>query len=233
MLAFAEVTIGEGGVVSCARCRARDDAARSFVPAATVLEQIAAVAGEWRDGPGPNCTLIGVEPFAHPELPLIVSGAAAAGMERIRLRTDAGALGSGGNAAGVLSAGVLHIEVVLLGGDAATHDAATGRPGLFDAMRAGVAAYRSAAAAASQPVAITGFVPVCRHTTPHLSEIVHTLAGIGAVSVELFAEPGASVDAAAVAAAHQTATVSGVCLHGEIVPEAGIVPWVRWARHHA
>ncbi len=224
MLEFAEVTIGQGSPSPCIRCHPRDANAPAFLPAATVLEAVAAVANEWRSPPGPNVAFIGPEPFAHPELPLIVSGAAAAGFERIRLRTDAGALASGGNATGVLAAGVLHIEVILLGGDAATHDRVTGRPGLFDAAHAGVAAYRAAAA---EPVAITGFVPVCRHTAPHLSETVRALAEWGAGSVELWTEQDHHVDPIVTAAAFQTATVNGMCLHGPGVPDAGIAPWVR------
>lgn len=225
MLEFAEVTIGQGAPSPCVRCHPRDANPSAFMPAATVLEAAAAIAKGWHSPPGPNVAFIGPEPFAHPELPSIVSGAAAAGFERIRLRTDAGALASGGNAAGVVAAGVLHVEVILLGGDAETHDRATGRPGLFDAARAGVAAYRAAAPRA----AVTGFVPVCKHSAPHLCESVGALAQWGAVSIELWIQPDYRVDPTLIAAAFQTAVVNGVCLHGPDVPDAGIAPWVRRA----
>ena len=116
MIAFAEVSIGEAPATPCVRCAPHASAAMR--PATLVLADVTAVCASWSDGPGPNVSLVGAEPFAHPELPLLVQGAVEAGCERIRLRTDAGALSAGNNAVGVLGAGVRHLEVVLLGGDA-------------------------------------------------------------------------------------------------------------------
>jgi MoaA/NifB/PqqE/SkfB family radical SAM enzyme len=227
VLEFAEVSIAEGNPAFCARCRTRDGEGVSFTSSEAVLRSVEGVVREWPPSPGPNVAFLGAEPFAHPELPLIVSGSVTAGAERLRLRTDAGALAARGNAAGVLSAGVQHIELVLLGGSAETHDALVGRPGLFDAARAGLSAYRAAADAASRPVAITGFVPLCRHTAAHLSETVSALVGLGAVSIELRAADGYAADPRTVAVAFQTATVNGVWLHGDCIPERGIEPWQR------
>jgi len=225
VLEFAEVTIGQGGALRCARCHSGRHESPSFVPSAEVAERIVAIAGEWTGGPGPNIAFTGAEPFAHPELPSIVSAAVSAGAERIRLRTDAGALASGRNAAGVLAAGVRHVEAILLGGDAATHDGLTGRPGLFDAAVAGLAAFRSAACAADGPVAITGLVPVCRHSAPHVVMSVLALAARGVVSIELQPVEGYRMDPATVAAASQAATVNGVWLHGQGAAATGIAPW--------
>jgi len=225
VLEFAEVTIGNGGVARCARCSPPVHGEVTFGPAAAVTQRIAATAAEWAGGPGPNVAFTGAEPFAHPELPALVGAAVAAGAERIRLRTDAGALAGGNNASGVLAAGVRHIEVVLVGGDAQVHDGIVGRPGLYDAAVAGVAAFRSAAQAADVPVAITGYVPVCRHNAAHVVSTVLALAACGAVSVELQPVDGYRIDAATALAAFQAAVVNAVSLRGHGVPAAGIAPW--------
>ena len=156
--------------------------------------------------------LTGPEPFAHPELPLIVSAAANAGVERIGLRTDAGALSIPGNAEGVLGAGVRHLQVVLLGG-AATHDDLTGRTGLFDAAMRGVGAFRSAAQAAGACVAVTALIPACAHNVADLPAAVAALAAAGAVTV-MIAPTAAARQARGfadwIAAAVDTGMVNGV-----------------------
>jgi len=192
-------------------------------PAASVLQDVTRVCDSWSDGPGPNVALVGAEPFAHPELPLLVQGAARAGCERIRLRTDAGALPSGGNAAGVVAAGVRHLEVVLLGGVAPVHDALVGRAGAFDAALAGVAAFVSAAGAAGSAVAVTGRVPVCRHNRDEVAGAVAALAAAGAIGVELAPAAGTALDEDRLRSARETAVVNGVWLH--VAGARDLAPW--------
>jgi len=227
VLRFAEVTIGQGGSLRCVRCRPRSAETPTFALASVVSEQLASIASQWAYGPGPNVAFTGVEPFAHPELPAIIGGALAVGARRVRLRTDAGALASPGNAQGVLNAGVHHIEAIVLAGDAALHDELAGRPGLFGAAFSGLAKYRSAANEAGQSVAITGSVPVCRHNAPHVVAAVGALATAGAVCVELVRTDGYRIEPQLVAAAAQAAMMRGVWLHGEDVTQVGITPWVR------
>lgn len=183
------------------------------MPAEAVRTEVASAANAWSGGPGPNVLFVGAEPFSHPELPVLVAAAVAAGYERIGLRTDAGALSMPGNAEGVLSAGVLHLQLVLTGGDGASHDSNTGRPGLFDSARHGVAQYKRAAMEAGLAVAITGYVSVCAHTMPGLPGIVATLAGLGAVAVELAVTPRGAGEAGLLAwlgSAVDTGMVNGV-----------------------
>lgn len=183
MIEFVEVEIGKGSVAPCVLCTLA--AERSFVSSDVVTRAITHLADSWKHGPGPNVRFVGVEPFTHPELPALVLAAVEAHCERICLRTDGGALSVPGNADGVIAAGVRHLQVVLLGGDAATHDRLTGRPGLFDAALEGMAAFSQAARKAHVRTVVTGFVPVCSHTMSSLPAAVAALAAAGAVAVEL------------------------------------------------
>jgi len=137
----------------------------------------------------------------------------ACGAQRIRLRTDAGALAIPGNAAGVIHAGVRQIEVVLLGGDAATHDALAGRVGLFDAALEGLGEWASAALTQSAQIAVCALIPVCAHNLTQLPAAVSACASAGAVSVALRV-PAALADSSAarewIGAALDTGTVNGV-----------------------
>ncbi len=222
MIAFAEVSIGEAPATPCVRCAPHTSAAMR--PATLVLADIAAACASWGDGPGPNVSLVGAEPFAHPELPLLVQGALEAGCERIRLRTDAGALPAGNNAAGVLGAGVRHIEVALLGGDANTHDALVGRQGAFVAAAAGASAFRSAAAAQGAHVVVTGRIPVCRHNREDLVATVQAMVALGALAIEIAPVDGAALDDERLAAASQAAVANGVWLDGAVGRQLG-APW--------
>lgn len=207
VLVFREVIIGEGGIAGCVRCAGRVSVAPRL--AEEVGEDLRRAASEL-DRPGPNVVFAGFEPFAHPELPTLVRLAVDAGYERIRLRTDAGALSSPGNAEGVLGAGVRQIEVVLLGaGD--EHDSLTGRSGLFAAAMQGVSRFAAVADASGLDVGITGLVPVCRHNVQHVPEAVAALASLGAVAVTIDARRRA-LDADVVRSALDTGTTGLVAV---------------------
>ena len=229
MISFSEVAIGSGGTCGCARCAVPAGAARSVGGIITGLEQSCA---SWSSGPGPNVVFTGFEPFAHPELPAIVEAAVSRGFERIRLRTDGGALSRSGNAAGVLSAGVQQLEVVILGGVDA-HDALTGRAGLFQSASAGVAAFLSEAGRLGKRVAVTGYVPVCRHTIAETPGAVAALGSLGATAVHIDASAfgGAQSEASPfISAALETATVNRLAAFvtgwsGGIDPVFGRAPW--------
>ncbi len=187
MIQFVEIPLGRGSACACARCAAPVE--REFYSAEVIRVRVGDAIATWSTGPGPNVLFSGPEPFSHPELPGIITSASAAGVERISLRTDAGALSIPGNAEGVLAAGVRQLQVVMLAGTAETHDALTSRVRLFDAAVSGLAAFRSAATASQSHVAITGLVPVCAHNLSDLPATVAALARAGAVAVEIAASP--------------------------------------------
>lgn len=215
-----EVAIGSGGVSPCASCAPLLEP----VPrdAAVIADEIVQAGA---DAPAATLLLAGSEPFRHPALPMLIGTAREAGFRAIRLRTDATEVALGENARGVVYAGVRQLEVVLLGGDAPTHDAHAGTPGAFDAALAGIRAFLAAAAEQGCAVAVSGAVPVCSHTRDHLPAIVGAFAGAGAVSVALevgvpSTRPG-GLDRW-LGAAISTGTVNGVWTHVRGLAPAGL-----------
>ncbi|MDO8916330.1 MAG: hypothetical protein Q7W16_09645, partial [Coriobacteriia bacterium] len=103
MLGFVSVVLGTGQPPRCTRCHGAAQVAE-YRAASDVVADISTAAQSWAAGPGPNLTLDGPEPFGHPELPSIVAGAAAAGVARLRLDSDATALVSPANASGSIAA---------------------------------------------------------------------------------------------------------------------------------
>lgn len=210
MLDFTAIAIGSGAPAGCTRCSvpvpagyfAADDLAASI--AAAAVASAAAV-------PGPNLALTGPEPFGHPELPALVAACVRVGAERIALETDGGALATGGNAAGVIHAGVRHLWVRVLAGEPATSDELSGRRGLAAAARTGVAAYLAAADDAGVTVAVTCSVPVCMHTLPSLPRTAALLAGWGVHALRLHAAGALPAHAGdLLAAACDTGMVNGL-----------------------
>lgn len=180
MISFETVSIGDGWLLSCRRCSAQG-AAGVPLPAAEVAAKLADVAAGWESAPGPNVCFVGMEPFLHPGLPQVIDAAVRLGFERIQIRTDGGALAQSRNAQGVLSAGVRHLEIVLLG-VGPTHDALADRAGLFDAAVAGAQAFTAAAHSASVQAAVSVRVIACRHNAEHLPETLAAAASLGAIS---------------------------------------------------
>lgn len=220
MITYASVPIGSAGELCCARCGQRGEAAAR--DAADVAADMRRAVARWKDRPGPNVAFTGFEPFAHPQLPALVTAAVQAGVQRLRLRTDAGALASPGNAVGAFAAGVRQLEVVLLGGSAHSHDRLAERPGLFEAAAAGVAAWRAAAAEAGERTFVSLRVPVCRHNEADLPHIAAVAAAWHCEAIHFVAgDDVASSDV--VAAAFETATVHGVAA---FVTAASVQPQV-------
>lgn len=209
MIAFFEVAIGDGGAAGCSECRR---VARVPRPAVDVVAEVRDLTAK-RTAPGcDGIAFTGFEPFAHPALPELISTAVSAGFDRIRLRTDAGALASGGNARGALDAGVRHLEIVLLG-DEATHDRLTACPGLHAAASSGAASFVAAArqaGLAGGSAVLTGYVPICRHNAASAPAAVAHLAALGAVAVQIDASAASERQRDAVLAALETAAVNGI-----------------------
>lgn len=207
MITYVEVPIGTGGVPACAACATAENVAP--LPLAAVDDALGRAAADVAPGTVLNVALTGLEAFSHPELPRLIGAARAHGADRIRLSTDGRFLAQGGNAYGAVSAGVTHLELVLVGGDAATHDRLTKRPGAFEAACAGA---REFAVAARTSALLSGRVPLCRHAVAEAPATVALLASLGAVAVELDASSltGSSEHAALLAAACETATVNRV-----------------------
>lgn len=211
MIRFVEIPLGRGSLCECVRCASQSE--REFFSAEVICARVADTVDAWSDGPGPNVLFTGPEPFSHPELPGIIGTASAAGVERICLRTDAGALSIPGNAEGVLAAGVTQLQVVLLAGDAGTHDTLTSRSGLFTAAESGLTNFLAAARASRAHVAVTGLVPVCAHNLSELPATVAALARGGALAVEIVASPAVAAGAGFsgwITAAIDTGLVNGV-----------------------
>lgn len=206
MIEYAEIIIGEGAGAACSRCRGAASAARPH-ELSRVAAAIEAVSWSSSDGPGPNLMLCGFEPFDHPHLPQLIAHAVESGFRRVALRTDAGALTVAANAAGVVSAGVRHIEVVLLG-DEARHDALVGRPGSFAAAVAGCRAFLDAGRAQGEHVVVSALVPACRHNTSALTAAVAGAASAGSIAVRIDASALSASDANQVLAALETAAMS-------------------------
>lgn len=220
MLVFERVAIGSGHGIRCTRCHP-DNESPVYHPAAQVLAAVQAVVDTWHGGPGPNVTLTGPEPFAHPELPGMVAGAIDAGVHRLRLEVDGGAFARPGNAEGALGAGVRHVQVTLLGGTEGVHDALAGGPGAFDAATTGMAAFDDAIRTAGVVAIVTVLVPVCRHNVADLPAAVGAAVQAGAASVLLRVEDGGiDLEAAApwITAACDTGVVNGVWVEVEGVP---------------
>ena len=185
--------------------------------------------------------LWGPEPFGDPELPAIsVTGAAAAGVQRIALRTDGGALASVDNARGVLHVGVRQIEVVVLG-DEPQHDTLTETPGLFALATRGIAEFSETARDAGVTATVTGRIVVCRHNLESLPNAVAALAKVGVVSVVLEVSESARKATgmrAWVSAALETGMVNGVWAsvetpdedHRHAIGLHALAPAGRWGR---
>ncbi|MDZ4180748.1 MAG: hypothetical protein U1E29_16215 [Coriobacteriia bacterium] len=180
-------------------------------------------------GPGHNVLLLGPEPLKHPELPSVIAGVRSLGIERVALRTDARGFAVGDNAAGACAAGVRHVHTVLLGPDPAIHDGLVSAPGAFVAAQAGLRAFGSAAARSGFAWALTGYVPLCRHTIVHLPETVATLAAAGAVLV--IAEVVGTLEPESarpwIDAAFGTGIVSGAWVHVSGWPVAAPTEWAE------
>ncbi len=210
MISFGEVRLGVGGDLACGRCVS---AAEETPFAAEQIEPLLrGLAAEWGADPGPNVIFTGYEPFSHPDLPRLVADARAAGFRRVCLRTDAGALAIGGNARGVVGAGVTQLEVVVLGGSDESHDSLARRQGLLQAAGAGIAAFLAEGASHAQPLRVGALIPLCRHTIGEAPAAVAWAARAGADSVR-FDAAGLRLSARELPllrAALDTATINGV-----------------------
>jgi hypothetical protein len=178
MLEFIEVPLGRGGSPSCGRC-ARSEAA-DYRQAFDITAEVEAACAAWGAVPGPNVALTGPEPFGHPELPQLLASTVRAGVKRLRLDTDAVALGDPGAAEAVLAAGVRHIRVRMLGGPPGVHDELAGAPGAQERSLQGMRAFAEAARRADVRVAVSAHVSVCRHNLQDLPAAVTAAVEAGA-----------------------------------------------------
>jgi molybdenum cofactor biosynthesis enzyme MoaA len=199
MVRFVSIDVGEGRAHGCARCAARSSAAYHSVD--TVREAVERAFAGWDASPGPNVLLTGPEPFAHRELPALVSACVQAGAERVAIETDGGALSVEPNANGVLHAGVRQLLVRVLATDDSLADRLSAVPGTARAAEAGVRAFLAGAAAGDITVAVTAVVPVCSHNLVSLPTTVAGCARWGVHGVRLVATQDLPTEAAAVAAA--------------------------------
>jgi hypothetical protein len=220
MIRFSEVPIGSGPRVRCTRCAA-DDTPMTFRPAAEVVAEASAACASWSGGAGPNIRLTGAEPFAHPELPAVITGVIGAGCRRLELESDAIGLRSPANARGALLSGVRHVRTTFLAGTEGVHDALAGAPGVFEAAREGIAAFTGVAAVEGIDVSVTVVVPVCRHSAHDLPAAIGAAVEAGADRVEMrIADGGLDLTSALpwIVASCDTGVVNGVWVEVEGVP---------------
>ena len=220
MIDFIDVAVGTGGGVACERCHGSAMPA-TYTRTTELLPVITQAVADSRTLPGPNLALTGPEPFGHPDLPTLVVTAVEAGVSRLRIDTDASALRSQDNAAGVLAAGVRHFRFSLLGGSAGLHDVLAGAPGALDATLTGLDVLRGEVRAQGVTTCLSALVPICRHN-------LHDLPAIAAVAVEGGAnavllrvdDPGCDLAAAIpwITAACDTGVVNGVWAEIEGLP---------------
>lgn len=182
MIDFERVSIGTGGAAICLRCQSPK--AMQYATDEVILSSIIRIASGADGTVRPNILLEGPEPFRHPDLPAILGGARAAGIERIAMITDAGALGVADNASGSIFAGLRHIHVPLFGSDARSHDALA-HSGTFDASCAGITRFQSAAESMGVEVLIVGVLPLCEHNLADAAATVAVFAKLGAAAVRI------------------------------------------------
>lgn len=230
MIRFDQIAIGTGVGPRCRRCSAAT-AERSFREVDAIAAEMAAVVDAWDASPGPNVLLTGAEPFAHDALPRLIAQARAAGVQRIGLVTDGGALGFGDNAVGTVHTGVRRVVVRSIGlGEAA--DERAGRPELSAATIAGIRAFVEAAKHAEATVAVSAEVAVCRHNADELPSIVAALGEAGVGCVTFFEDDGATTAPASVAATLAAACDTGV-VNGVWVEVRGLPLPATHALHRA
>lgn len=220
MIRFEHIAMGTGGGPRCRRCSAAT-AEQSLRDADEIATEMTAVVRAWGSPPGPNVLFTGAEPFAHDALPTLITQARAAGVGRVGLVTDGGALGFGDNAAGAIHTGVRHVVVRSIGlGEAA--DERAGRPGLSEAVLMGIRSLADAAEGVGATVAISAEVAVCRHNAQELPSTVAAFAATGVGCVTFYQEAGATPAPSSVstmlAAACDTGVVNGVWVEVRDLP---------------
>ena len=217
MIRFARINIGEGAGPTCSRC-ATPAPTPNFRSAEDIVAEIREVTEAWTAPVGPNVVFGGFEPFSHPELPALINAARLAGVTRVCLETDGGALAQPVNAHGAFRSGVRHLRVRTLGiGREA--DELAGRPGLSAGAVSGIHAFLQAATEAEDKVAVAAVIPVCVHNVALLPSTVAALADAGVRAVSPVGNgtvPDAS--AATIAAACDTGTVNRVWVDVDDLP---------------
>lgn len=211
MIEYAEIPIGTGAREHCTLC-SRTPVSDTYRPSASVLGDVRAIVQGWGDGPGPNVSFSGAEPFKHPELPALISGSIEAGVARLGLTTDGVALCAGDNAAGCIRAGVRHADITLLGGTAETHDRLAGNPGSFNAACEGTRCLLRASREIGIPCVVCGRTRICRHNADDMPGIVLAFAeaGVSTVSLEIAETVSLSKRWPLLEAAIETGIVYGV-----------------------
>ena len=218
MLTFTDISLGEGGALTCTRCAPPQPAA--YRATSEVLGEIDRAVAGWIHGGSPNVSFVGAEPFNQPDLPEVIAHAVRAGVSRVRLETDANALGFHDNARGSFAAGVRHVRVRLLG-DPELHDSLASEPGLYEAALSGLDAFRTAAEEAAARVFVSAFVPVGEHNFRNLPSLVAELAKAGIMEAVLSVNPGFDPVRAApwIGAACDTGIVNRVWVSVEGIPQ--------------
>jgi hypothetical protein len=193
-----------------------------------ILADITQAVGGWGEGAGPNLALAGIEPFNHPEIDSIIRAARKAGTKRLRLNTNAIALGMRDIAEAALANGVRHVRFPLLGSTSESHDMLTGSAGGFDATLRGIAVFSEVAAEMSATTHVSVEIPLCRHNLQDVLNTVPVAAASGASSIVIALQDAHLDLGSAVAwieAACDTGVVNTVWVEVEGVPYCAVLGW--------
>lgn len=182
MLRFSDIALGTGGVC-CLRCGHAPS--ETFRDVRAIKRDIDRAPRLWGERPGPNLAFTGAEPLRHPAIAHLFESAIAAGVERIRVDSDAAALQSADASGSALASGVRHLRFTLLGSTGALHDALAGTPTSFDATVDGAGVFARVAKRGNLPIYVSAGVPVCRHNLKDVPAIVDAASRAGACSVLL------------------------------------------------
>jgi hypothetical protein len=181
VIAYANITLGRGGLPMCRRCAVQSRA--SVRARVDVLGDLEAVASTWRDGPGPNVCLTGTEAFRYAELPEVLEAAEELGIARVGLETAG--VGLAENAGAALAAGVRRLDYVAVAADERSERVLTGEGRATSEGLAALAAFCGVARSRRIPALVTARVPVCRHNLDAVPDIVAAVSAAGATSIAL------------------------------------------------
>ncbi|MCL2492285.1 MAG: hypothetical protein FWE87_06050 [Coriobacteriia bacterium] len=202
-----ELSIGSGHEQPCSLCDPTRSSDAQPLPIEEIEQRIRKIA--------PDAALLcGYEPFMHPELVRIVSSMVSAGIRRIGMRTDGGALSNPQAAHGCIEAGVRVFEIPLLAGDREKADRLSATPGLHAASAHGIAQINAASTDLDVAVFVCALIPLCSHNASQLVEMTQAALSAGVCAIRVECTDKDLIDHSLIITAHALATRAGVALFG-------------------
>ena len=157
----------------------------------------------------------GSEPFMHLNLVDIIFELRRAGVARIGVRTDGGALSNPQTARGCIDAGVRVFEILVLAGDAATADRISGTQGLHAASLRGITQVGEAATELDVHTFMVAVIPMTKSNAGQLIAATQAAIAAGAQAIRIECDDVSLLDSSALDIAHTLATRSSVAFFGD------------------